>query len=241
MLEFHRTKRFDIRDAARKLHCCRVRVLKSFMICFGVLFIADLKSSVPFLALYILRGASQEELIYQLCSFVLICFMESMYPDLIRPKPPRERVAVPTLEDYTFDYLESHITIWNPTLLAQICFTLAKSYTFYLRAFLVWLIPVLIMAISTGDQVERNISVLFLLWQLGSAFIFILLCLRFLKLPWWTKFRLMIPAILFNVHVGLCLTRSLPALHGGTDGVAFVRLLLNLHVFLFGILVYSVG
>jgi hypothetical protein len=151
-------------------------------------------------------------------------------------------VAVPTLEDYTFDYLESHITIWNPTLLAQICFTLAKSYIFYLRAFLVWLIPVLIMAISRGEQVERNISVLFLLWQLGSVFIFIPLCilvLRFSSFPWWASFRLMIPAILLNVYIGLCLTRSVPALRGATDGVSFVHLLLDLHAFIFRALVFS--
>jgi hypothetical protein len=209
----------------------------------SVIPIANLKTSLPLLALYIcilIRDASQEELTYQLCSFAWICFMGSMYPYLLRPILPRKRVAVPTLEVYAFDYLESHITIWDPTMLAQICFTLAKSYVFYLRASLVWLVPVLIMAKSTREQFDKKISVLFLVSQLGSAFIFILLCLLFVKFgsfPWWFSCRVCVLAILLNVHVGLCLTRSVPALRGATDGVSFVHLLLNLHALLFGGLV----
>jgi hypothetical protein len=137
---------------------------------------------------------------------------------------------------YTFDYLESHITICNPILLTQICFTLAKSYIFYLRIFLVWLVPVLIMAKSTREPVEKTISVLFLVWQLGSVFIFILLCILFLRfstLPWWTGCRITMLTILLNVHVGLCLTRSIPALNGVTDRISFVHLLLNLYTLSF--------
>ena len=209
------------------------------MICLSALPTADLKPSAPLLALYvcvILRDASQEALTYQLCSFAWICFMESIYPNLLRPMPPRERLAVPTLEVYAFDYLDSHITIWDPTLLAQVCFTLTKSYIFYLRAFLLWLIPALIMAKSTREPVEKEVSIMFLVWQLGSAFILILLWLLsliFSTLPWWTGCRVIMLTILFNVHIGLCLTRSIPALHGATDRVSFVHLLLNLYILSF--------
>lgn len=90
----------------------------------------------------------------------------------------------------------------------------------------------LIIAKSTREPAEETISVVFLIWQLGSAFVFTLLCLlllRFSELPWWANLRVAVLTVLLSVHVGLCLTRSIPALRGATDGISFVHLLLNLY------------
>lgn len=166
---------------------------------------------------------------YQLCSFTWVCYMEIFYSYRLCPTRSRGGVNVRTLAVYTIEYLESHIRIWNPTMLAQICFTMAKSYIFYLRAFPLWLVFILITAEPTPELVEKDTPA-FINFQVDLIFfaLFFLLS-RFISPPSRTDWGVTSFAILLNVHVGLFLTRSRPAVRGATYGVCFVHLLLNLH------------
>ena len=166
----------------------------------------------------------------QLCTFVWICFVESLCFYMLRPSPPHDRVAVRTLAVYTVNYLESHIRIWNPTLLAQICFTMAKSYVFYLQVFLVWLILMFMMAKTIPELVEKDKPVLPLVYDIDRSSISMLFCLGFsilIKPPWWTVCRVTILTILLHAHAGLCLTRLAPILRGARDGVSSYNLFVN--------------
>jgi hypothetical protein len=184
-----------------------------------------------------LRNASQDEIVSQICSFAYICFTSSIFPILLHPQQSRNRVAVMTLSSYILDHLESHMTVWDAPLIMQVSLAIAKSWIFYVRVLIIWVAPILLMAISARDPVGRTPVVLYITWQIGNPCIFVLaylLVLRLTALPWWAGGRVVISSILLNTQIGLCLATSTLPLHGVIDGVSFVLLLLSMYSFAFG-------
>jgi hypothetical protein len=237
MLGLFRSQRGDLRNASHLLHFCRVKL----PICSNiVLYPANVDFSAPFLAFYLcmfLRNASQDEIVSQICSFAYICFTSSIIPNLLHLQQSPNRVAVMALSSYILDHLESHMTVWDPSLMVQVSLAIAKSWIFYVRVVLIWGTPILLMAISARDPVGRTPVILYIIWQIGNTCIFVLaylLVLRFAALPWWAGCRVVISSILLNTQIGLCLAESTLPLHGVIDGVSFVLLLLSMYFFVLG-------
>jgi hypothetical protein len=148
----------------------------------------------------------------QICSFAYICFTSSIFPILLRPQQSRSRVAAMTLSSYILDHLESHMTVWDAPLIMQVSLAIAKSWIFYVRVLIIWVAPILLMAISARDPVGRTPVVLYIIWQIGNPCIFVLAYFLVLR----------------------CLATSTLPLHGVIDGVSFVLLLLSMYFFVFG-------